>query len=104
MSSSVSQSEALQAVRHRSAEEARGRQELDGYRQQSMEQLRGEVLDREEQLRALSLQLDRGCREGQLYRQRSAKDIQQVGPLHPAVSTTTKSCIRDSVSGLGTRP
>eukprot|EP00064_Thunnus_orientalis_P010332 superscaffoldBa00001395_g10358 len=70
--------EELQVVRHRSAQEARSRRELDSYRVQSLEQMRADVEDRERRLRALSGQLDRGSKMSQLQRQRSAKEIQKV--------------------------
>ncbi|XP_060918900.1 coiled-coil domain-containing protein 162 [Labrus mixtus] len=70
--------EELRVARHQSAQEARGRQELDSYRVQSLEQMKADVEDRERQLRALSEQLDRGSRMNQIHRQRSAKEIQQV--------------------------
>ncbi|XP_042292989.1 uncharacterized protein si:ch73-242m19.1 isoform X2 [Thunnus maccoyii] len=70
--------EELQVVRHRSAQEARSRRELDSYRVQSLEQMRADVEDRERRLRALSGQLDRGSKMSQLQRQRSAKEIRKV--------------------------
>ncbi|XP_036928246.1 uncharacterized protein si:ch73-242m19.1 isoform X2 [Acanthopagrus latus] len=70
--------EELQVSRHQSAQEARSRQELDGYRVQRLEQMRADMEDRERQLRELSQQLDRGSRMNQLQRQRSAKEIRQV--------------------------
>lgn len=72
------QTEELQVSRHQSAQEARSRQELDGYRVQRLEQMRADAEDRERQLRELSQQLDRGSRMNQLQRQRSAKEIRQV--------------------------
>uniref|UniRef100_A0A3Q3EGF0 Uncharacterized protein n=1 Tax=Labrus bergylta TaxID=56723 RepID=A0A3Q3EGF0_9LABR len=70
--------EELRVAQHQSAQDARGRQELDSYRVQSLEQMKADVEDRERQLRALSEQLDRGSRMNQIHRQRSAKEIQQV--------------------------
>lgn len=72
------QTEELQVSRHQSAQEARSRQELDGYRVQRLEQMRADAEDRERQLRELSQQLDRGSRMNQLQQQRSAKEIRQV--------------------------
>ncbi|XP_029973332.1 coiled-coil domain-containing protein 162-like [Salarias fasciatus] len=69
----------LQAARHQSAQEARSRQELDSCRAQSLEQMRTDVEDRDRRLRALSEQLDRDSRTNRLQRQRSAKQIRQVG-------------------------
>ncbi|XP_028250439.1 coiled-coil domain-containing protein 162-like [Parambassis ranga] len=68
----------LQVVRHQSARELRSRQELDGCRVQSLEQMRADMEDREQQLRELSEQLDRGSRMSRIQRQRSAKEIRQV--------------------------
>uniref|UniRef100_A0A672G9E6 Coiled-coil domain containing 162 n=1 Tax=Salarias fasciatus TaxID=181472 RepID=A0A672G9E6_SALFA len=73
------QSAVLQAARHQSAQEARSRQELDSCRAQSLEQMRTDVEDRDRRLRALSEQLDRDSRTNRLQRQRSAKQIRQVG-------------------------
>ncbi|KAM6968645.1 coiled-coil domain-containing protein 162 [Tautogolabrus adspersus] len=70
--------EELRVAQHQSAQDARGRQELDSYRVQSLEQMKADVEERERQLRALSEQLDRGSRMNQIHRQRSAKEIQQV--------------------------
>nr|XP_046268697.1 uncharacterized protein si:ch73-242m19.1 isoform X2 [Scatophagus argus] len=70
--------EELHVSRHQSAQEARSRRELDGYRVQRLEEMRADVEDRERQLRALGEQLQRGSRMNQLHRQRSAKAIRQV--------------------------
>ncbi|XP_034419431.1 uncharacterized protein si:ch73-242m19.1 [Cyclopterus lumpus] len=70
--------EELQLARRQSAQEARSRQELDGYRAQSLERMRAAMEDRERRLRVLSGQLDRGSRMNQLHRQRSAKEMRQV--------------------------
>ncbi|XP_054470264.1 coiled-coil domain-containing protein 162-like [Anoplopoma fimbria] len=79
--------EELQVARHQSAQEARSRQELDGYRVQGLEQMRAAMEDRERRLRELSEQLDRGSRMNQLHRQRSAKEIRQVrGQLQQELS------------------
>ncbi|CAB1331275.1 unnamed protein product [Coregonus sp. 'balchen'] len=86
------QSAELHEVRHRSAQEAQSRQELDSYRLQKLEQLKEGVGDRDRQLRDLSIQLDRSSRERQLLRQRSAKDIRQVkGQLHQERSLKQKA-------------
>lgn len=70
--------EQLQLARHQSAQEARGRRELDGYRAQSLERMKAAVEDGERRLRGLSGQLDRGSRMNRLHRQRSAREMKQV--------------------------
>ncbi|TNN78252.1 hypothetical protein EYF80_011492 [Liparis tanakae] len=70
--------EQLQLARHQSAQEARGRRELDGCRAQSLDRMRAAVEDGERRLRGLSGQLDRGSRMSRLHRQRSAREMRQV--------------------------
>lgn len=74
------QTEELQASRHQSAQEARGRRELDSFRAESLERMRADVEERERRLRALSEQLDRDGRMNEMQRQRSSKHIRQVWP------------------------
>lgn len=74
--------------RHRSAREARSRQELDAHRVQTLEQMRADMEDRDRQLRALGEQLDRGSRINRLQRERSAKEIRQVCMLINVLCTT----------------
>lgn len=95
---SRSQTEELQVFRHRSAREARSRQELDAHLVQTLEQMRADMEDRDRQLRALGEQLDRGSRINRLQRERSAKEIRQVCTLINVLCTT--DCRLSSVQTL----
>lgn len=95
---SRSQTEELQVFRHRSAREARSRQELDAHLVQTLEQMRADMEDRDRQLRALGEQLDRGSRINRLQRERSAKEIRQVCTLITVLCTT--DCRLSSVQTL----
>uniref|UniRef100_A0A3P9C5L8 Uncharacterized protein n=1 Tax=Maylandia zebra TaxID=106582 RepID=A0A3P9C5L8_9CICH len=90
--------EELQVFRHRSAREARSRQELDAHLVQTLEQMRADMEDRDRQLRALGEQLDRGSRINRLQRERSAKEIRQVCTLINVLCTT--DCRLSSVQTL----
>ncbi|XP_017555415.2 uncharacterized protein si:ch73-242m19.1 isoform X3 [Pygocentrus nattereri] len=74
----VKQTQQLQDVEHRSVQEARGRQELESFRMQSVEQLQEDMEERESQLRALSAQLEKNSKESELQQQRSHNQMKKV--------------------------
>ncbi|XP_055028524.2 coiled-coil domain-containing protein 162 [Misgurnus anguillicaudatus] len=77
------QTQKLQDVEHRSVRDAQSLQELENLRMQSLGQLQEDVVDRDDQVRALSAQLEKNTRETELLQQRNHQQIKHVrGQLH----------------------
>ncbi|XP_072545413.1 uncharacterized protein [Salminus brasiliensis] len=74
----VKQTQQLQDVEHSSAQEVQSRQDLESFRLQSVEQLQEDMEQRENQLRALSAQLEKTSRESELQQHHSHKQIKKV--------------------------